>query len=73
MNRSVVKRAMVLLPLLGLVRMTQAGDVTPTRVIAEQGYRVELDLSQQVLLLRMPEDRGQGDTEGSTEASISPP
>ena len=32
--------------------------ITPTRTITQDGFRVQLDLSNQVLRLSVPEDRG---------------
>ena len=48
---------------------------TPMREITEQGYRIQLDLSTQVLHLSVPEDRGydgRGESAGKVEAAIAP-
>ncbi len=46
----------------------------PVREIKEQGYRVQLDLSSQVLRLEVPEDRGYGTSMSAVpeEAPIAP-
>ena len=76
MRRSIVNRTVVLLLVLGVVQVCRgeqpAKPARPTRVVAEQGYRVELDLSKQVLLLSVPEDCGWGDQKGAIEAPILP-
>jgi hypothetical protein len=41
------------------------------REVTEQGYRIQLDLSTQVLRISVPQDRGYGG-EGQAEAAISP-
>ncbi len=78
MGRTVVKLTIVLLSLGGLVRMSSGEEpvkkAAPTRVVAAaQGYRVELDLSKQVLLLRVPEETEGGfeRSSGTVEASIA--
>ena len=63
MNRSFVSWTITFLSLVGMVHMSQAEEIAkkagPKRVVAAaQDYRVELDLSKQVLRLSVPEDRG---------------
>jgi hypothetical protein len=45
---------------------------TPMREITELGYRIQLDLSTQVLRLSVPEDLNYGGSPGKTEAAIAP-
>ena len=76
MTRSVSIWTATLL-LVGLTRISQGEELamktSPTRVVvAGQGYRVELDLSKQVLRLSVPEEREGGFTTGTVEASILP-
>ena len=48
--------------------------IKPTRTITQDGFRVQLDLSKQVLRLSVPEDRGWSpdDRRGKVEAAITP-
>jgi hypothetical protein len=77
MNCCPASWTLVLLLVVGVVRVSQgeepAKKAAPTRVVvAGQGYRVELDLSEQVLLLSVPKEREGGFSTGTVEASISP-
>ena len=77
MNRSFVSWTITFLSLVGLVQVSQGEDTAkmanPTRVVAdEQGYRVELDLSKQVLLLSVPEDPEEPGGAGSIQEGRSP-
>jgi hypothetical protein len=48
--------------------------IKPMRTITQDGFRVQLDLSGQVLRLSVPEDRGESDdgSRGKVEAAIMP-
>jgi hypothetical protein len=77
MCRSVVSWTILFLLLVGPIRMSQSNELakktSPTRVVVgPQGYRVELDLSRQVLWLSVPQEYESGFNTGTVEASIAP-
>lgn len=77
MNLSLMNSMVALLLAVATVHVSQGEELAkkaPSRrvLIAGEGYRVELDLSKQVLLLSVPKDLEGGFNVGTVEASISP-
>lgn len=57
---------------LALLAAAPATVGTPTRELDDQGFRVRLDLSRQILKLSIPEDRGFGEDRSAAEPRLVP-